>query len=91
MPWTFAHPAAVLPLRTFFGRRLHLSALIVGSITPDIAYYFGQFLLATHAHSLGGLLFICLPLGIVSLLLMKFLRNPVTFLLPQPHRTAIER
>ncbi|MEV6628970.1 DUF4184 family protein [Amycolatopsis sp. NPDC051114] len=35
MPFTFAHPAAVLPL----GRRLWLPGLVAGSLAPDVAYY----------------------------------------------------
>jgi hypothetical protein len=35
MPWTFAHAAAVLPLRRCCPRRLHFPALVIGSLTPD--------------------------------------------------------
>ncbi|WP_284742516.1 DUF4184 family protein [Amycolatopsis sp. RTGN1] len=35
MPFTFAHPAAVLPL----ARRLWLPGLVAGSLAPDVAYY----------------------------------------------------
>ncbi len=47
MPWTFAHPAAVLPLRPL--KRLSFGALVVGSIAPDIGYYLGRFDLAAAA------------------------------------------
>jgi WD40 repeat protein len=36
MPWTFAHPAAVLPLRKFCADRLSFAGLVVGSVSPDI-------------------------------------------------------
>jgi len=38
MPFPLAHPAAVLPLRRFCPRHLCFSALLIGSIVPDLAY-----------------------------------------------------
>ena len=38
MPLPLAHPAAVLPLRRFCPKYLSFSALIIGSVVPDIAY-----------------------------------------------------
>ncbi len=69
MPWTFAHPAAILPLR----RRLPLAALVVGSISPDIGYYLGLYPLATFAHSGLGLLMACLPMGAAALVVWHLL------------------
>src|SRR5258708_1566951 len=89
MPWTFAHPAAVLPLRPLCRNRLSLGALIVGSMTPDIGYYFGCFALATKAHPLQGLVAICLPGGLALLVLIRVLHKPVAVLLPFPHRQAL--
>ena len=85
MPWTFAHPAAILPLR----RRLPLAALVVGSISPDIGYHLGLFPLATFAHSGLGLLLACLPMGAAMLVLWHLLRPLVIELLPEPHRGAL--
>jgi hypothetical protein len=81
MPWTFAHAAAVLPFR----RRLPLSALVVGSIAPDLSYYVGQFGFATNTHSPAGLP-LCLLVGLVTLLLLQYFKPAVCNLLPQPHR-----
>ena len=85
MPWTFAHPAAILPLR----RHLPQAALVVGSISPDIGYYLGLYPLATFAHSGWGLLLACLPIGAAVLVVWHLLRRPVLELLPEPHRTAL--
>ncbi|MBA3727450.1 MAG: DUF4184 family protein, partial [Armatimonadetes bacterium] len=38
MPWTFSHPAAVLPLRRLCPQSLDFAALVIGSTTPDIGY-----------------------------------------------------
>jgi len=85
MPWTFAHPAAILPFR----QRLPLAALVIGSVSPDIGYYLGLFQFATFAHTAPGVLLACLPLGAAGLGLVHLLREPVIDLLPQPHRGAL--
>lgn len=87
MPWTFAHPAAILPLR----RRLPLAALVVGSISPDIGYYLGLYPLATFAHGGPGLLLACLPIGAAVMVMLHLLRAPLVDLLPQPHRGALQQ
>ena len=38
MPFTFAHPAAILPLRR--SRFLQTVPLIIGSMVPDAPYFF---------------------------------------------------
>jgi hypothetical protein len=89
MPWTFAHPAAVLPLRSLFRDRLSFGALIVGSMTPDIGYYIGCFAIATKAHTLLGIITICLPSGLALLAIIRVLHEPVAGLLPFPHRQRL--
>lgn len=91
MPWTFAHPAAILPLRRIGPLRLPVGALIVGSISPDMLYYFGFFNVATFAHTTAGIFMVCLPMGAACLALLCLVRAPVLNLLPQPHRDAIQR
>jgi hypothetical protein len=81
MPFTFAHPAAVLPLRRF--KPLHLAALIVGSVTPDLPYYvpakYARAMVATH--TAGGAIFIDIPLGMLTLLVGFLLRRPLAVLM----------
>lgn len=89
MPWTFAHPAAVLPLRRLCPRYLSFPALIVGSIAPDIGYYVAGSDFATQAHSFEGIPWIGLPSGLLVLGLLCLLRKPLCFVLPQPHRAAL--
>lgn len=89
MPWTFAHPAAILPLRNIGGLRLPLAALVIGSLAPDFGYYLGFFQLATFAHSWLGILVLCLPTGAVVLALFAAIRHDLVRLLPQPHRGAL--
>jgi hypothetical protein len=92
MPFTLAHPAAVLPIHSKWKRWLPLAPLVVGSMIPDAAHYlpvpdhFRQ-----NAHTLlGGLLF-SVPAGIAVLLIFYWLAPELAFLLPSPHREALGR
>ncbi len=70
MPWTFAHPAAVLPVYLLSRRKSHLLALCIGSLAPDLFYYAGAFQFASAAHTWRGFLMYCLPLGALVYLLV---------------------
>lgn len=90
MPWTFAHPAAALPLRRIGPLRLPLLGLIIGSLVPDLGYYVGHYDLATFAHSLRGIAIFCIPVGLLLIVLSLKARHFLAAPLPEPHRTAIE-
>lgn len=89
MPWTFSHPAAVLPLRRFVPGYLSLPALMCGSLAPDVGYYLDQYDIAGYAHTAAGSVVAGVPLALACLLLFYLVRRPLWFLLPQPHRSAI--
>ena len=88
MPWTFAHPAAILPLRRFCPAPLDFSALVIGSMVPDLGYYFYSNL-ARIAHSFLGSILVCIPAGLALWIIFNLLRKPLCFVLPQPHRDAL--
>lgn len=73
MPLTIAHPAAVLPFRRC---GFSLSALVVGSIVPDLEYFFHVSQQSTFSHELFGLFWFCLPAGLVVLWLFHHLWKP---------------
>jgi hypothetical protein len=77
MPYPFAHPAAVIPLA-----RLGVpSALVIGSIVPDL-WYFIPLVERAQSHSLAGLVLFCLPLGLALYLLFHLLlKQPLIELL----------
>lgn len=87
MPFTLAHPAAILPLRHFRG--LRTAPLIVGAVAPDLPYYgptrYTGFLLH-ETHRLRGSWSIDLPLGLALLGCLFVLRRPLTVLLPARSR-----
>lgn len=89
MPWTFAHPAAVLPLRRYGPRWLDFPALVIGSLTPDVGYYLRWLDLSRLAHRFPEGLAVCVLSGLLLLALFYALRGPVCHLLPQPHRGAL--
>lgn len=85
MPWTFAHPAAVFPIKqSRLGKYLNLSALVIGSISPDLFYSFGLYGLATKAHHFLGWLYTGLPLSILFYLVVLYLSNSLAKILPLP-------
>jgi hypothetical protein len=81
VPFTLAHPAAILPLRG--SRYLRSVPLIIGALVPDLPYYvpagFGHFLPDTH--NFPASLTICLALGYAVLAAVFVLRQPLTALL----------
>ncbi|MBS0364286.1 MAG: DUF4184 family protein [Proteobacteria bacterium] len=82
MPFTLAHPAAVLPLRRW--THLHIAPLIIGAMVPDAPHFLPGRLGLTmpETHSLTGVWTVCLALGYLLLLAAVFLRRPLTALLP---------
>ena len=86
MPFTFSHPAAILPLKRFFLQPLGFPALLLGSISPDFGYYTHNFKLASQAHTLIGGITICLPTTVLLLAIYPLLVRPIFFIIPAPHR-----
>lgn len=85
MPFTFAHPAAAIPLLRPLGRYGSLSALIIGSIAPDLAFIVPIGLGREQTHGLAALLTFCLPGGLLAYLLFHaLLKAPLRALLPPP-------
>ena len=89
MPWTFAHPAAILPLRRFCPKYLSLAGLIIGSISPDFGYYVGYLSLLSKAHTPIGIISICVPVSLLLIVFVRLLHRYGAELLPTPHRQAI--
>lgn len=94
MPFTLAHPAAVLPLvrRPFVGL-----ALVCGAMAPDVPYYLRAMRLpvtaqswyepltnATTTHSPAGLVLVTLPLALMLYLLLLAAAPPLARLVDAP-------
>lgn len=83
MPFTLAHPAAAVPLRGCLGRFGVLSALVIGSMVPDCSHFVPWTIPRSESHSLSGLLWFCLPVGLLAYALFHVvLKGPLLALLP---------
>jgi Domain of unknown function (DUF4184) len=81
VPYPFAHPAAVLPLAPLMGRLAAPSALVIGSVVPDL-WYFVPLVSREASHSPAGLFWFCLPLGLAAYALFHLLlKQPLIALL----------
>jgi len=65
MPFTFSHPAIVLPVAYLPRHWFSLTGLIIGSLTPDFAYFLRMKIQGFYGHTIGGLFGFDLPLGLL--------------------------
>jgi hypothetical protein len=81
MPFTLAHPAAILPLR--HSPQLRTVALMIGAMIPDLPYYLParSGLSGPATHTLVASFTTCLVLGYAALAALFVLRRPLTALL----------
>jgi membrane-bound metal-dependent hydrolase YbcI (DUF457 family) len=64
MPFTVSHAAAVLPIHRGV-RQLPLTALMIGSMSPDFGYIFSYEASRALTHSFAGLFIFSLPVGLL--------------------------
>lgn len=84
MPFTLAHPAAIIPLRRALGRHSVPSAMVIGSMSPDLHNFLPVDIGRADTHSIAGTVFFCLPLGMLLYLLFQLLfRQPLLSLLSE--------
>lgn len=69
MPFTFSHPAIVLPFLRLRSASISMSALVIGSITPDFEYFIKMKLSGRFSHSPEGLFLLDLPIAIALCIL----------------------
>ena len=90
MPFTLAHPAAAIPLRRVLGSYAVLSALVIGSLTPDLAYFLPLRIPRGASHSPLALFWFCLPMGFaVYVVFHAFLKRPLVSLFPSSLRRRL--
>ena len=86
MPFTFSHPAIVLPLTLLPRKWFSLTGLVIGSITPDFEYFLRMRIQSSYSHTIGGLFWFDLPLGLLlafvfhNIVRNKFFENLPTIL-----------
>ncbi|HVG40749.1 MAG TPA: DUF4184 family protein [Chitinophagaceae bacterium] len=83
MPFTFAHPAIILPFNYFKKYSFSITGLIIGSITPDFESFIKMKGGKEFGHSIGGIFWFDLPLAIVlAFIFHLIIRNPLLNNLP---------
>ena len=65
MPFTFSHPAIVLPLTYLPRQWVSLTGLVIGSLTPDFEYFLRMSIKSSYSHTIDGLFWFDLPLGLL--------------------------
>lgn len=87
MPFTLAHPAAVLPLRRL---GLPMTSMVAGALVPDLPIYVGFQDARSFTHSPLGVVTIDLAMGMACLLLWYvFFRRPLVDMAPDRWRTRL--
>jgi len=80
VPFTISHAAAVIPLQK---SRLPLAALMIGSMSPDFAYFLPGEPLRELTHSVAGIFWFCWPVSVALwFVFVRVLEEPTRALLP---------
>ncbi len=81
MPFTLAHPIAIIPVWYASRRHLDLTALCIGAIVPDLAHFIPA--IPPGGHTWRGLIMIDLPWAILLLfIVIGVIARPFIALLP---------
>jgi hypothetical protein len=92
MPFTIAHPAAVIPLKKPLKKYGVMSALVIGSLIPDLVRLPFISIERAQSHSLPGVFLYCLPAGIFLYFVFEYLmKGALIELLPVPVQRRLDR
>lgn len=84
MPFTFSHPAIILPLTFLPKKWFSLTGLVIGSLTPDFEYFIRMKIKSDYSHTIEGLFWFDLPLGILlAFIFHNIARNTLLDNLPK--------
>jgi hypothetical protein len=84
MPLTFlSHQAVVLPLKIAAPARTSGTALVLGSMAPDVEYFIRTYPTTTISHNWVGLIVFCLPVTLASYwVVTRLVAEPLALHLP---------
>ncbi|MCC9072062.1 DUF4184 family protein [Flavobacterium sp. F-65] len=81
MPFTFSHPAIILPFLK--NKKFSATGLIVGAMSPDFEYFFRMKMQGDIGHTFLGMFLVDIPLGIlVAFLFHELIKRPFIANLP---------
>lgn len=90
MPFTFAHPAIILPLKFLNKKWFSLTGLIIGSMVPDFEYFIRMQVKSHYSHTIAGIFWFDLPLALfLSFIFHNCVRNPLFSNLPASIRSRV--
>lgn len=79
MPFTFAHPAAVLWCARWHRSGVPFTAFVIGSMSPDFEYFLRLRMLSFYSHSALGVLTFCVPVGLLVYALYQRVIAPALY------------
>ena len=83
MPFTFAHPALVMPLAGLSHRYRSVTGLVMGSMVPDFEYFIRMKIHSSSSHTFLGVFEFDLPLGLLLTFLYHYaVRDPLLYHMP---------
>ena len=83
MPFTFAHPAIVLPLASLQKKWFSITGLILGSVIPDFEYFLRLKVQSQYSHTISGVFWFDIPLALfVALIFHNIVRRDLFDNLP---------
>lgn len=84
MPFTVSHSVAILPLQRYLRPYIIFSALIIGSMIPDIDHFIPLFYLNIFTHTIPGIFSAAVPLGLLFFWIFQHhLKRPAIYLMPR--------
>lgn len=84
MPFTFCHPAIVLPFAKWGKNYLSATGLIIGSMAPDFEYFLKMRLEKVHGHTFEGIFYFDLPLTLLlAVIFHRYVRDALIKNLPE--------
>lgn len=83
MPYTISHAAAVLPFSRWLARWRILSAVVIGSLVPDLGYLTPVYPPRFFTHSAPSLITFSLPFGLLFYwIFQRVIKTPLLSVLP---------
>jgi hypothetical protein len=91
MPFTFSHPAAILPATLLPKRYYSFTGLIAGSVVPDFEYFIRVSVNSEYSHTISGIFWFNMPLTfILAWLYHEIVKKPLIGSLPDFFRLRIQ-
>jgi len=83
MPFTFSHPAAIMPIHNKWKKHFCFTGLVIGSMAPDFEYFLHFRPYSTIGHNIAGFFILNLPLCfVIAYLFHKIIKEPLILHLP---------